>query len=166
MATQYHADHRADLLLSSTSRIVSVPRRVVSRGVVGAGSTSASVSGKYSLRSFARFAVNPDVSAALLDDTEHRREPQPSALVRIFGGDERLENARVSDGDHAHSGIAHRQPVSLTANIPKCAQRGGARPLGQLKRARRALGDADRVATGFQFRCPGNWAPWLQSSPG
>ena len=43
-------------------------------------------------RALARLAVHPDVSAALLDDAVHRREPE-SRPLRSFGREEGLEDA-------------------------------------------------------------------------
>src|SRR2546425_3456331 len=43
-------------------------------------------------RSALGLAVDPDISLALLDDTEHGGETQPSSLPRLFRGEERLED--------------------------------------------------------------------------
>ncbi len=53
-------------------------------------------------------AVDLDVPARLLDEAVDHREPQPGALPRPFGGEERLEDARLRRGIHAEPRIGDR----------------------------------------------------------
>ncbi len=43
------------------------------------------------VRTLTRLTVYPNRSAALLDDTVHRRQAQTRAFPRLFGGKERFE---------------------------------------------------------------------------
>ena len=60
-------------------------------------------------RSLPELAVDPDVAAALLNDSEYGRQSQPRALALLFRGEEGLENALLGRFVHAGSGIADRQ---------------------------------------------------------
>src|SRR4029079_10341092 len=54
-------------------------------------------------------AVDPDRAAALLDDREHHREAEASALVGALGREERLEDPAARRLVHAHAGVAERE---------------------------------------------------------
>ena len=68
-------------------------------------------------RSVARLAIDPDVSAALFDDSVDRRQAEARALPFFLGGEERLEDvglrlfvhAAAVVGDRQHDVLAGRQ---------------------------------------------------------
>ena len=55
------------------------------------------------------FAVDPDVSVALLDDPIDRREPQPCPVAWPFGGEEGLKDVGLGLRGHADPGVTDRQ---------------------------------------------------------
>ena len=71
-----------------------------------AASTDASTSGNAMRKvvPVARRRADLDVPAVLLDDAEHHRQTQAGATF-AFGGEERLEHARLDLGAHAHARI-------------------------------------------------------------
>src|SRR5207244_7670998 len=60
-------------------------------------------------RAAPRLAVDPDVAAALLDDSVNGREPEPRAFPYFLGGEERLEEVRLRGLIHAHAGVRHHE---------------------------------------------------------
>src|SRR2546425_11486340 len=73
--------------LDSTGSRIGLPHRLLFNHLVD------SRQGDLERRSALGLAVDPDISLALLDDTEHRGEPQPRSLPRLFRGEERLAGA-------------------------------------------------------------------------
>src|SRR4029077_13502587 len=59
--------------------------------------------------SAARFAIDLDRAAALLNDAVHRRQSEAGPVAGAFGGEERLEDVSRGLGVHAAAGIADRQ---------------------------------------------------------
>src|SRR5690606_20631531 len=57
----------------------------------------------------ARFAVDVDVAAALLDDPMHHGQAEPGSLAALLGGEERLEYLGGGVPAHAHAVVCHRQ---------------------------------------------------------
>ena len=55
-----------------------------------------------------RFAVNPDVAAALFHNAVHDRQPQAGAFAHFLGGEEGIENARQNRFVDAGPGVANR----------------------------------------------------------
>ena len=55
----------------------------------------------------AKFAIDPDVPAALFDHAIHRGEPQPGPSAGFLGGEEWFENASLSLCVHADAGIGY-----------------------------------------------------------
>src|SRR5579864_8370306 len=60
-------------------------------------------------RAVSRFAVNPDMAAALPDDSIDRRKAQTCALPELLGGEERFEDAGLSLRVHANPCVSNRQ---------------------------------------------------------
>jgi hypothetical protein len=58
--------------------------------------------GKANRGALAWGGLHGDLAAVALDDAEHHRQPQPGAAV-AFGGEERLEDACLHLGAHAHA---------------------------------------------------------------
>src|SRR5207253_9577863 len=56
-------------------------------------------------RAFVELAVDHHVPARLLDEAEHLAQPEPGALARDFGREERLERAIDHLARHAGAGI-------------------------------------------------------------
>src|SRR5881296_1779145 len=54
----------------------------------------------------ARLAIDPDTSAALLDDAVHGRKPKARPFSLFFGSEERLEDTAEGLCVHADSGVA------------------------------------------------------------
>src|SRR5579862_8145404 len=59
--------------------------------------------------SLPRFAVHVQKSSVLLDDSIHRRQPQPCSFSLLLGGKKRLEDSFQRRRVHSHSGIRNRQ---------------------------------------------------------
>src|SRR5689334_12499525 len=60
-------------------------------------------------RTLPRFAVNPNISFALFDDSIDGREAEPCALADRFCSKERLKDMSQSLRINSRSGINHRQ---------------------------------------------------------
>ena len=108
------APARARSSSSSTTTIVSLPRSAPRLGGAAARRRpvrSAARQVDLERGAAALLAVDEDRAAALLDDAEHGREPEPGARRRGLGGEERLEQA--AGGPRRSC----RSPVSLTASI-------------------------------------------------
>src|SRR6266851_7194577 len=60
-------------------------------------------------RAFARRAVHPDISVALLHHAIHGRETEARALSYFLGGKERLEDMRDGLGAHAGPRVCDRK---------------------------------------------------------
>ena len=54
--------------------------------------------------------IERDPAAGLVDDPVDRGQPEPGALARRLGREERLEDARLGLGVHPAAGVGHRQP--------------------------------------------------------
>src|SRR5260370_12727624 len=60
-------------------------------------------------RAFARRAVHPDISVALLHHAIHGRETEARALSHTLGGKERLKDMRDGLGAHAGPRVRDRE---------------------------------------------------------
>ncbi len=60
-------------------------------------------------RAEAESAIDPDVAAALLDDSVDGGEAEASSLSDFLGGEEWLEDVRESLLGHAGAGVGHRK---------------------------------------------------------
>src|SRR6202140_482585 len=58
---------------------------------------------------FARLAIRPDETAALLDDPVNSSHPQPRSLSRFLGCEKRLEDLGACSLVHADTGVSHSQ---------------------------------------------------------
>ena len=56
-----------------------------------------------------RFALYRDVALALLHDTVHRGEAEPSPAAQFFGSEERFEDMSLGGRIHAHAGVGNHQ---------------------------------------------------------
>src|SRR5256885_1284078 len=75
----------------------------VVRGSIGGGKVH------LERRAFARFAVQPDVATALLDDAIDGRETEPGAAADRLGRKERLEDPRLRVLIHPSAGVGDGQ---------------------------------------------------------
>src|SRR5581483_6423908 len=66
-----------------------------------------------------RRALDPHLTAALLDDAVDRRQPESRPATRLLRRKERLEDARLRGGIHAHAGIANDQSDKRLAHDPR-----------------------------------------------
>ena len=89
-------------------------------------------------RALAGRALHPHVAVALLGDAVHGREPEPGALPRRLGGEERVEDARLGLRVHPDAVVRHVEPHVL----PRC---GGDPPAGELV-VQRGVARRDRDA--------------------
>src|SRR4029077_17535382 len=61
----------------------------------------------FECRTYTRLAVNPNVASALLHDPVNRCKSQARSFSKVFGGEERLKNMRLSLCIHTHTLVGH-----------------------------------------------------------
>ena len=95
--------HNQDGLRSTLNRCVEFRRLMRHRNSFDSGQADRKA------RPEAQFAVYPNRSAILFDDSIHRRQAQASSLPRLFGREERFEKVRDHFRRHARTSVAHSQ---------------------------------------------------------